>query len=48
MATPLAAAWDMCAHLPPGPVLELGCGAGGITRALAQRVEWKNTLKRAK
>jgi SAM-dependent methyltransferase len=35
MATPLAAARDMCARLPPGPVLELGCGVGGITRALA-------------
>ena len=36
MAAPLAAARDMCARLPPGPVLELCCGVGGITRALAQ------------
>ncbi len=25
----------MCTRLPPGPVLELCCGVGGITRALA-------------
>lgn len=36
MAAPLAAAQQMAALLPPGPLLELGCGAGGITRALAR------------
>ncbi len=35
MAAPLEAADAMCALLPPGPVLELCCGVGGITRALA-------------
>ncbi|MEW5914651.1 MAG: class I SAM-dependent methyltransferase [Thermodesulfobacteriota bacterium] len=35
MAAPLAAAQAMAAALPPGPLLELCCGVGGITQALA-------------
>jgi len=35
MACPEEAAREMVKNLPAGPVLELCCGAGGITRALA-------------
>ncbi len=37
MATPLAAARVLAGLLPPGPVLELCCGLGGATRALASQ-----------
>lgn len=37
MACPLPAAEDLAARLPPGPVVELCCGVGGLTRALATR-----------
>lgn len=36
MACPAPAAALMAAALPPGPALELCCGAGGITRELAR------------
>jgi len=37
MACPRSAAEELAARLPPGPVVELCCGVGGITRALARR-----------
>lgn len=36
MATPLAAARRLAARLPPGRALELCCGVGGLTMALAR------------
>lgn len=35
MAAPLKAALALSALIPPGPVLELCCGVGGLTRGLA-------------
>lgn len=37
MATPLGAALALARLIPPGPVLELCCGLGGLTRGLAQQ-----------
>lgn len=39
MATPRGAALALSALIPPGPVLELCCGVGGLTRGLAARHE---------
>jgi len=36
MACPQEAAAGLAAELPPGPVLELCCGVGGLTRELAR------------